>query len=178
MEERALYSYYIIASTAGHDTTAATTGTAMHILATQPEILAALRADNSLIPAFVEEAIRWTSPVQQFTRSATEDYQLRDKTIRAGDMVYISYLSANRDEDAFEDPFSFRLDRKPNRHVGFGYGQHICLGQHLARLEMINFWQKVIPVLKDVSLNGEAQWSEAEFVCGPKSLPISFQLSA
>lgn len=178
LEHRALISYFIIASTAGHDTTAATTGTGMWQLAERPDILAMLKADPSLIPGFVEETIRWATPVQQFIRSATQDYEIKGRTIKKGDLVYLSYLSANRDEDAFEDAFTFNPLRSPNRHVGFGFGGHTCLGIHLARMEMISFWQQVIPRLKSVRLTGAPRMAESEFVCGPKSVPIRFEVEA
>ncbi len=176
MEERAMISYFVIASTAGHDTTSATTATSMWKLAETPGLLERLQADPALVPGFVEESIRWATPVQQFTRSAAEDYQLRGQTIRKGDMLYISYVSGNRDEDAFESPFEFRPERTPNRHVGFGYGGHMCLGQHLARLEMRLFWQELLPRLASVEMAGEGKMAESEFVCGPKSVPIRFRM--
>ena len=135
-----------------------------------------LKADPALIPGFVEETIRWATPVQQFVRSATQDYQIKGRTIKKGDLVYLSYLSANRDEEAFEDPFTFNPLRSPNRHVGFGFGGHTCLGIHLARMEMISFWQQVIPRLKSVTLTGTPRMAESEFVCGPKSVPIRFEV--
>jgi hypothetical protein len=176
MEHRALISYLIIASTAGHDTTAATTGTGMWALAERPELLAELRSDPALIPAFVEETIRWASPVQQFIRSATRDYEIAGRTIRKGDLVYLSYLSANRDEAAFTSPDRFDIHRSPNRHVGFGFGGHICLGIHLARLEMIALWEAIIPRLRKVEFAGVPRTAQSEFVCGPKSVPIRFEM--
>lgn len=174
MEERAMISYFAIASTAGHDTTSATTATGMWVLAEQPELLARLKADPALITGFVEETIRWASPVQQFVRSATEDYEIRGRTIRKGDLVYLSYASANRDEEQFEQPFVFDPTRSPNRHIGFGYGAHICLGQHLARLEMKALWEELIPRLDFVEMAGEGRLTESEFVSGPKAVPIRF----
>jgi len=174
MEERAMISYYVIASTAGHDTTSATTATAMWTLAEQPELFARVKSNPKLIPSFVEESIRWTSPVQQFVRSATQDYELRGRKISKGDLLYISYISGNRDEEIFDEPFVFKPDRSPNRHIGFGYGGHICLGQHLARLEMRCLWEELLPHLKSVAMTGEGRMSESEFVCGPKSVPIKF----
>ena len=174
MEERAMISYFAIASTAGHDTTSATTATGMWVLAEQPELLARLKADPALITGFVEETIRWASPVQQFVRSATEDYEIRGRTIRKGDLVYLSYASANRDEEQFEQPFVFDPTRSPNRHIGFGYGAHICLGQHLARLEMKALWEELIPRLEFVEMAGEGRLTESEFVSGPKAVPIRF----
>ena len=174
MEERAMISYFAIASTAGHDTTSATTATGMWVLAEQPELLARLKADPALITGFVEETIRWASPVQQFVRSATEDYEIRGRTIRKGDLVYLSYASANRDEEQFEQPFVFDPTRSPNRHIGFGYGAHICLGQHLARLEMKALWEELIPRLDFVEMAGEGRLTESEVVSGPKAVPIRF----
>lgn len=177
MDHRAMLSYLVIASTAGHDTTAATTGMSMWVLAQHPELLAQLKADPALMPAFIEESIRWASPVKHFVRSATADCTLRGQQIRKGDLLYLSYISANRDEAVFEDPFTFRLDRKPNRHIGFGYGGHICLGQHLARLEMRTFWETLLPRLESVELAGEPRLAVADLVCGPKSIPIRFRMN-
>lgn len=176
LEHRALISYFVIASTAGHDTTAATTGTGMWALAERPELLAELKADPSLIAGFVEETIRWATPVQQFIRSATRDYEIKGRMIRKGDLVYLSYLSANRDEDAFPDPFTFDHRRTPNRHVGFGFGGHICLGIHLARMEMNALWNELIPRLAKVELADVPRMAESEFVCGPKAVPIRFEM--
>ncbi|MBI5619264.1 MAG: cytochrome P450 [Gammaproteobacteria bacterium] len=176
MDERSMISYFVIASTAGHDTTAATTANAMWVLAERPELLARMKADPSLVAGFVEEAIRWAVPAQVFIRSAVEDYELSGRQIRKGDLLYISYLSANRDEEVFEDPFEFRIDRTPNRHIGFGYGQHVCVGQHLARLELRVFWEELIKRLKSVEMAGEGRWQESEFVCGPKSVPIRYEM--
>jgi len=171
-----MISYFVIISTAGHDTTAATTATGMWQLAEHPELLARLKADPALIPGFVEETIRWASPVQQFVRSAVEDYAVGGQTIRKGDLVYLSYVSANRDESVFERPFEFDPTRSPNRHIGFGYGAHICLGQHLARLEMKSFWEELLPRLEHVEMAGEGRYTESEFVSGPKSVPIRFRM--
>jgi cytochrome P450 len=177
MEERAMISYLVIASSAGHDTTSATTATSMWVLAERPELLAQLKAKPNLIEGFVEESIRWASPVQQFVRSATVDYELRGRRIKKGDLLYLSYISGNRDEDIFEDPYTFNPERYPNRHIGFGYGQHICIGQHLARLEMRLFWEELIPRLESVEMAEGGKMAESEFVCGPKYVPIRFKMS-
>jgi len=177
MEERAMISYFVIASTAGHDTTAATTASAMWVLAEQPELLARLKTNPALIPGFVEESIRWATPVQQFVRSAAEDYTLRGQRIAQGDLLYLSYVSANRDEEVFDDPYTFKPERSPNKHIALGYGGHVCLGQHLARREMRILWEELIPRLESVEMAGEGQMSESEFVCGPKSVPIRYRMS-
>ena len=176
MEERAMVSYLIIAASAGHDTTAATTAHSMWQLASDPALLKQLQDDPALIKGFVEESIRWASPVQQFTRSAAEDYEFHGETIKKGDMVYLSFLAANFDDDAFDDPETFNPARRPNRHAGFGYGTHICLGQHLARLEMTKFWEEAIPRLESVELTDAPKMAESEFVAGPKSVPIRFKM--
>jgi len=176
MTERALISYYIILSTAGHDTTAATTAMGMWLLAERPELLARLKADPRDISRFVEEAIRWTTPVKHFVRSAAKDYDLAGQRIAQGDLLYLSFASANRDETIFNDPFRFDIDRNPNRHLGFGFGGHVCIGQHLARLEMRLFWEELIPRLRFVEPAGDLRISESDFVSGPKSVPITFAM--
>jgi cytochrome P450 len=176
MDLGAEVSYFGILATAGHDTTAHTTSTAMWMLAENPALLARLQADLSLIPAFVEEAIRWATPVKQFIRHATADCIIADTAIARGDRLYLAYPSANRDAAAFDDPFTFRLDRKANRHLGFGGGTHVCLGQHLARLEMRTLWETLIPCIESVDMNGQGRLIESEFVSGPKSVPIRLRI--
>ncbi|MBX9604994.1 MAG: cytochrome P450 [Gammaproteobacteria bacterium] len=170
-------SYFAILSTAGHDSTAHTTATAMWVLAENPDLFAALKADAALIPNFVEEAIRWTTPVKHFVRHATADCTLAGKVIAKGDRLYLSYPSGNRDEAEFDEPFRFRLDRARNRHVGFGYGGHVCLGQHLARLEMRTLWEELLPVLEAVEMTGEGELIASEFVSGPKKVPVRCRLA-
>jgi cytochrome P450 len=170
-------SYCAILATAGHDSTAHTTATAMWELAENPALFAALKADPGLIPNFVEEAIRWTTPVKHFVRHATADTTLAGQSIARGDRLYLSYPSGNRDESEFDDPFAFRLDRTRNRHVGFGYGGHVCLGQHLARLEMRTLWEELLPAIASVEMAGEGQLIASEFVSGPKSVPLRCRLS-
>jgi len=169
-------SYCAILATAGHDSTAHTTATAMWELAENPALLGALKADPSLIPNFVEEAIRWTTPVKHFVRHATADCTLAGQAIARGDRLYLSYPSGNRDDAEFDEPFSFRLDRTRNRHVGFGYGGHVCLGQHLARLEMRTLWEELLPALASVEMAGEGRLIASEFVSGPKSVPVRYRL--
>jgi cytochrome P450 len=170
-------SYYIIIATAGHDTTSSSTCGAMWALCEQPGELAKLRANPELIPGLVEEAVRWTVPVQHFMRTAMQDYPLRDAVIRAGDWLMLCYLSGNRDEEVFEEPFKFRSDRNPNKHISYGTGAHACLGQHLARMEMRILFEELIPRLASVELTGTPRRSASNFVSGPKTLPIRFALS-
>jgi cytochrome P450 len=170
--------YYIIVATAGHDTTSSSTAGAIWALAENPAQLAMVRADPSLIPGLVEESIRWTTPVKHFMRTATQDVELAGQMIRKGDWLMLCYASGNRDEAVFEDPFVFRADRKPNRHLSFGYGAHLCLGQHLAKMEMRILFEELLPRLKSLELAGQPQMTQAIFVNGPKTLPIAFAMTA
>ena len=169
-------SYYIIAATAGHDTTSSTTAGALWALAENPDQFAKVKADPSLISGLIEESIRWVTPVKHFMRTATADAELAGRKIAKGDWLFLSYPSGNRDETVFEDPFSFKVDRTPNKHVAFGYGAHICLGQHLARMEMRVLWEELFARLDHVELDGAPTRMVANFVCGPKSVPIRFKM--
>jgi cytochrome P450 len=170
-------SYYLIVATAGHDTTSSSTAGAMWALAERPAEFAKVRANLQLIPGLVDESIRWTTPVRHFMRSAAADTTLRGQAIAKGEWLMLCYPSGNRDEEVFEDPYEFRVDRSPNRHLAFGYGAHLCLGQHLAKMEMRILWEELLPKLKSVELAGEPKLSEANFVNGPKALPISYALA-
>lgn len=167
-------AYYVLVATAGHDTTSASTAGAIWGLAERPDQLAKVKADPWLIDGLVDEAIRWVTPVRHFMRSATRDYEIGGVTIRKGEWIMLAYLSANRDEAVFEDPFEFRVDRIPNKQLAFGFGAHVCLGQHLARLEMRCLLEELLPRLDTLELAGEPAWSQSTFVSGPKRLPIRF----
>jgi cytochrome P450 len=143
--DREAMSYYIIVATAGHDTTSSTVSGGMLELIRRPDQLAKLKNDLSLLPNAIEEMIRWTTPVKHFMRTATEDYTLRGKTIRKGDGLALFYWSGNRDEEVFEDPFEFRVDRDVKKQVAFGYGVHVCLGMHLARMEIKALLNELLP---------------------------------
>jgi cytochrome P450 len=169
-------SYYIIAATAGHDTTSSTTAGALWALAENPDQFAKLKANPGLIPGHVEESIRWVTPVKHFMRSATADAELAGQKIAKGDWMMLCYPSGNRDETVFKDPFKYDIERSPNKHVAFGYGAHVCLGQHLARMEMRILWEELLPRLESVALDGKPTNMQASFVCGPKSVPIRFKM--
>jgi hypothetical protein len=169
--------YYTIVATAGHDTTSSSTAGAMWALATVPGLLERVRGDLSLVPALIEEAIRWTTPVKTFMRSPSEDTELRGRKIAKGDWMMLCYASGNRDEEVFPESDSFNIDRTPNRQLAFGFGAHLCLGQHLARMEMRILFEELLPRLKSVSLDGEPRYTESWFVNGLKKLPIKFELA-
>ena len=177
MPEHDQTSYYMIVATAGHDTTSSSTAGAIWALARDPAEFAKVKANPELIPGLVDEAIRWMTPVKHFMRSATADTELGGRRIAKGDWLMLCYASGNRDEEVFEDPDRFRSDRKPNRHVAFGYGAHLCLGQYLAKLEMRILFEELLPRLKSLSLDGEVKMTQAYFVNGPKKLPIRFEVN-
>ncbi len=170
-------SYYFLLAVAGHDTTSSSISGLMHALAEHPEQRRRLTADLGLLPKAIEEGIRWTSPVRHFFRTSTEDCVIRGRAIKAGDALMLSYPSANRDEEAFEAPFEFRIDRAPNPHLAFGYGPHLCLGQHLAKLEMRALFSKLLPRIESIELTGSPRWLETNFVGGLKSLPVKCRLN-
>lgn len=170
-------SYYIIVATAGHDTTSSSTAGAIWGLAENPGEFAKLKADPSLIPGLVDESIRWITPVKTFMRTATEDTELAGRSLSKDDWLMLCYASGNRDEEVFDDPNAFRVDRKANKHLAFGYGAHVCLGQHLAKMEMRILWEEMLPRLKSIELAGEPKQSLAVFVNGPKTLPIAFEMA-
>jgi cytochrome P450 len=124
-----------------------------------------------------KEEIRWVTPVRHFMRQAQGDYRLGDVRLRAGDWLLLSYLSANRDEAVFEDPFRFDIGRRnADEHLAFGIGVHFCLGAHLARMEIEAFLRELLPRLEHVELAGEPESMATTFVGGPKRLPIRFRL--
>ncbi|HEX5380251.1 MAG TPA: cytochrome P450 [Phenylobacterium sp.] len=170
-------SYYIIVATAGHDTTSSSTAGAIWGLAQNPGELAKLQADPGLIPGLVDESIRWITPVKTFMRTAMEDTEIGGRNLSKGDWLMLCYASGNRDEEVFDDPNAFRVDRAPNKHLAFGYGAHVCLGQHLAKMEMRILWEEMIPRLKSLELAGVPAMSQAVFVNGPKKLPIRFEMA-
>jgi cytochrome P450 len=171
--ESDVLDYYIALATAGHDTTSSSTAGAIWGLAADPAEFAKLKNDPTLIPSLVEEAIRWTTPVAHFMRSATADHELHSRKIAKGDWLMLSYLSGNQDEDLFPDS-GFNVDRKPNPHIAFGYGAHSCLGMHLARLEMRILFEELLPHLDSLELGGTPRRTESTCIGGPKVLPIRF----
>ncbi|KAB2350926.1 cytochrome P450 [Actinomadura rudentiformis] len=169
-------SYYVIIATAGHDTTSSTISGGLHALIEHPDQLGRLRADPALMPYAVDEMIRWVTPVKEFMRTATEDYDLRGVTIRKGESVLLSYPSANRDEEIFDDPFRFDVGRDPNKHLAFGFGVHYCLGAALARMEVRAFFEELLPRLESIELAGEPENVATTFVGGLKRLPVRYSL--
>jgi cytochrome P450 len=170
-------SYYLIVATAGHDTTSATISGGLHALIENPDQRERLRENLNLMPLATEEMIRWVTPVKEFMRTAGEDTTVRGVPIAAGESVLLSYVSANRDEDVFDDPFRFDVGRDPNKHLAFGYGVHFCLGAALARMEVNSFFTELLPRLKSIELAGDPQFVATTFVGGIKHLPVRYSFT-
>jgi len=177
LEPMDVLAWCLIIVIAGNETTRnGTTGGMLAFIENQDQ-LRKLQADPGLLDSAVEEVVRWSTPIIHFARTATQDYELRGKTIEAGQSVALFYPSANRDEDVFDDPFEFRIDRHPNRHVGFGNGEHFCLGAHLARLEMKVAFKYLLPRIDEIELAGPVERLKSTLVGGVKHLPIRYKLT-
>jgi cholest-4-en-3-one 26-monooxygenase len=172
-----LLSYYFLLVVAGNETTRNAMTGGMLAFLEHPGEWEKLRRDLGLLDGAVEEIVRWTTPVIQFARTATRDYELRGTTIRAGQSVCLFYASGNRDEEVFADPFAFRIDRDPNPHVGFGMGEHVCLGAHLARLELRHAFAQLAERLAACELAGPVARVRSSFVGGIKRAPMRWRIS-
>jgi cytochrome P450 len=171
-------SYYIIVATAGHDTTSSSIAGGLRALIENPDQLRRLQQNPELLGTAIDEIIRWVTPVQHFMRTATEDYVLRGHKIEKGQAVMLLYLSGNRDEEIWPDPFKFDIARENNRHVAFGYGAHVCLGQHLAKMEIRAFFKELLGRLDAIEMTGPAKRVQSTFVSGLKTLPVRYKLRA
>ncbi len=151
-------AYFTLLVAAGNETTRNSTTGGVKALLDHPEQLEHLTDNPEHVPAAVEEILRWTSVVIQFQRTAMEDVELRGRTIRKGESVVLWYPSANRDEDVFEDPYRFDIERDPNDHFAFGgFGEHFCLGAHLARWEMRAILHALLPLLPQLELASQPE---------------------
>ena len=156
--------FFLLLAVAGNETTRNLVSHAMLALVEHPDQRQLLLDDPSLLPAAVEEFLRWGTPVMYFRRTAMTDLEVGGKEIREGDKVTIWYISANRDEDAFSEPMRFDVTRSPNEHVAFGGGgPHHCLGANLARMEIRVMFEEVLRRMR----SGRAAVSEAGRRCGP-----------
>ncbi len=169
--------YYLITFTAGHDTTKNALAGGIRALAEHPAEYEKLKSNPDLVPSAVEEIVRWTSPVNYMKRVVAEDLEFRGQKLRKGDNLVLFYASANRDESVFEDPYSFRIDRDPNPHLGFGIGEHFCLGTHLARQSQRALLRELIGRIDTLELAGDPVQIASSFVVGLKRLPIRYRLS-
>jgi cytochrome P450 len=169
--------YFLITFSAGHDTTKNALAGGICALAQNPGEFEKLKRNPELIPSAVEEIVRWTSPVNYMKRVVAEDLEFHDQKLRKGDNLVMFYASANRDESVFEDPFAFRVDRHPNPHLGFGIGEHFCLGSHLARESQRAMLRELVGRIDALELAGEPEQIQSSFVVGLKKLPIRYRVS-
>ncbi len=171
-----LLSYYFLLVVAGNETTRNAISGGLLALIENPDEFEKLKRDPGLVETASEEIARWTTPVIQFCRTATEDFELRGQKIRAGESMCLFYPSANRDEEVFDAPFEFRVDRRPNPHLAFGIGEHFCLGANLARLELRVIFRQLAERLDQVALSGPVERLRSSFLGGVKHMPIRYRL--
>ena len=172
-----VYGWYTAIFTAGHDTTSATLAGTLQQLALHPETLARVKADLSLVPNLIQEGLRYVAPVKHFMRLALKDYTLRGQTIKAGDRVMPLFQSGCRDEEVFDHPDEFDIDRNPNPHLAFGFGAHTCVGQHLAKQELKVMFEELLPRLESIEVTGPGKVTQTNFVGGLKHLPATVTIS-
>ncbi len=160
----------------GDETTRHVISGGMHALQTNPDQLARLLADRSLLGSAVEEMLRWVTPIKNMARTVTSDTVLGDTELSAGAELLLLYPSANRDATVFTDPDTFDITRDPNPHLAFGFGAHFCLGNQLARLELRVMFDRLLSRLPDLTLvgNGPFPRRPANFITGFESLPVAF----
>ncbi len=171
-----LLMYFNLVVIAGNETTRNATSGGLLALLDNPGELEKLRANPALLPAAVEEIVRWVTPVIQFCRTAIEDVEYKGQKIHKGEAFCLFYPSANRDEDIYPDPYAFRVDRNPNPHLGFGIGEHFCLGANLARLELRAIFGQLARRLDWAELAGPVERLRSSFIGGIKHMPIRYSL--
>lgn len=175
LSDAELQAFFSLLFTAGSETTRNSIAGGLLALIEHPDQQARLRADPSLMPAAVEEILRWTSATAYNRRTATRDVEFAGHHIRAGDKTTHWYPSANRDEAAFADPFRFDVGRDPNPHVAFGHGLHHCLGAPLARREIAVVIGAVLERFDDLALDGPVEWGRSNKHTSLRHLPVAFR---
>jgi cholest-4-en-3-one 26-monooxygenase len=177
LTDEQLLAYAELLVEAGNETTRNAISGGLLALAENPTEWEKLRANRDLVSDAVEELLRWVSPISHFTRVATEDVEVREVTIPAGEQVALYFASANRDEDVFDDPFAFRVDRRPNPHLTFGFGEHFCMGAHLARIEIDVIYRHLLDRVESFEVSGQMERLASITNGSIKRLPISARLS-
>jgi cholest-4-en-3-one 26-monooxygenase len=175
LSEEQLVSYCELLVEAGNETTRNAISGALLAFDKHPAEWEKLREEPALLPDAVEEILRWVTPISHFTRTATEDFDLRGVTIRAGDQVALYFASANRDEEVFDDPFTFRVDRRPNPHLAFGFGEHFCMGAHVARVELETIFGHLLTRLASFEVSGLVERLSSITNGSIKHLPIRYR---
>jgi cholest-4-en-3-one 26-monooxygenase len=176
LTEEQLLAFSELFVEAGNETTRNAISGGLLAFCEHPAEWEKLQANPDLLSTAADEILRWVSPISHFTRVATVDSEVRGITIRAGDQLALYYASANRDEDVFDDPFTFRVDRAPNPHITFGFGEHFCLGAHLARVEIETLFRHLLKRLQSFELVGEVERLKSAVNGSIKQLPLRYQL--
>jgi len=171
-------AFFLLLTVAGNETTRNLISHGMLQLLEHPEALETLRREPEKIPVAIEEMLRFKSPVITFRRTATQEIELRGQKIRKGDKLMVYYPSANRDEDIYEDPNTFDIERKNNHHLAFGVGEHFCIGTHLARLEARVMFEAILERMHDIEITGPVSYLRSNLIDGVKHIPMKFSTSA
>ncbi len=168
--------FFLLLVNAGGDTTRNLVAAGMQLLFEHPDERARLTADlDGLMGSAIEEMLRYTTPVIYFRRTLTEDTEIRDVPMRAGDKVVMLYGSVNRDEEVFEDADRFDVGRTPNPHMAFGGGgPHLCLGMHVARIEIDAMFRQILTRMPDLRPAGERHLMASNFIAGVHSMPVQW----
>ncbi len=174
LTEAELANFFTLMVAAGNDTTRYSMSAAMKALIERPEVRQRLVEDPSLMPVAVDEMLRWGSVTMNFRRTAIQDTELGGKSIKAGDKVLMWFVSANYDADQFDEPYFFNMERTPNNHVTFGlHSPHLCLGAHLARLELRVLFEELLPFVNDIEFAAPPTRLRSNFISGLKTLPVN-----
>ncbi len=177
ISETEFRNFFCLLVAAGNDTTRYSIAAGLQALAHQPELLAQMQKGGDIWDTAADEIIRWACPALYFRRTATRDFEMHGKTIREGDKVLLWWVSGNRDDAVINDPMRVDLTRPANQHLSFGKGgPHLCLGMHLARLEVRVLFEEFAKRVKSVEPAGEQKFLRSNFVGGIKSLPIRVTL--
>lgn len=172
LSEGDLLAFCFLLILAGNETTRNGISGGLRVLCEHPDQKAKLLKDMSLMESAVEEILRWVSPLHHMARTATADTEIRGQQIKAGDRVLMWYPSANRDEDVFEDPYTFDITRTPNEHLAFGIGEHFCLGAGFARRELKVMFEELFRRFPNIELAGKPERLRSNFINGTKHLPV------
>ena len=179
LSEQDFHNYFLLLVVAGNETTRHSISHTMKALIDHPEQLALLQERPELVPAAVEEFLRWASPVYHFRRTATREVELHGQRIQAGDKVVIWFPSGNRDEAVFEDPYRFDVTRDAKEQMAFGKGgPHLCLGNQLARMEIRIMFDELVRRVSSVQQIGDLRRVRSNFVNGIKSMPVRVTTSS
>ena len=167
-------SYYVIIATAGHDTTSSSTAGGILALIENPDQLLKLKNNPSLMTSAVEETIRWVTPVKNFFRTATQNYDLKDREIKKDDSILLCYPSGNRDEEIFEDSQKFLVNREnANKHLAFGAGQHLCLGNQLGKMQIRVLFEELLKTFPNMHSVSEPVRVSSNFLDAISDLQVN-----